>query len=174
MNLIFIYGKPGVGKLTVSRSLAKITGYKIFHHHMIIDPIIGIFNNRNTAFSELANRLRYEVIREAARVNVNGLIFTFGSPPNNRFVRRIINVVARYNGTVMFVMLKCKKEVLYRRIRYASRKRFSKIKTTSMLDSVLKGHDLDVPVPYKNNLIIDNTDKSPETVAMLIKKHYRL
>lgn len=37
MNMIFIYGPPAVGKLTVAEELAKITGYKLFHNHLTQD-----------------------------------------------------------------------------------------------------------------------------------------
>ena len=32
MKLVFIYGLPGVGKLTVAKELSIITGYKLFHN----------------------------------------------------------------------------------------------------------------------------------------------
>lgn len=34
MRLIFIYGLPATGKLTVAQELAKRTGYKLFHNHL--------------------------------------------------------------------------------------------------------------------------------------------
>jgi len=34
MKLVFIYGPPAVGKLTVANALAKVTGFKVFHNHL--------------------------------------------------------------------------------------------------------------------------------------------
>ncbi len=36
MRLVFIYGPPGVGKLTVARELAALTGFKLFHNHLTV------------------------------------------------------------------------------------------------------------------------------------------
>ncbi len=42
-NLIFIFGPPAVGKMTVGQELAKITDYKLFYNHMTIDLITPFF-----------------------------------------------------------------------------------------------------------------------------------
>ena len=34
MKLVFLYGSPGVGKLTVAEALSRLTGYKVFHNHL--------------------------------------------------------------------------------------------------------------------------------------------
>ena len=44
MNLVFIYGPPGVGKLTVAKELAGLTGYKLFHNHLSIDWVLPVFD----------------------------------------------------------------------------------------------------------------------------------
>ena len=43
MRLIFIYGLPAVGKLTVAKELAAKTGYKLFHNHLVVDLLISTF-----------------------------------------------------------------------------------------------------------------------------------
>lgn len=44
MQLIFIYGPPAVGKLSVANALAKLTGYRVFHNHLTIDLVRSIFD----------------------------------------------------------------------------------------------------------------------------------
>jgi replication-associated recombination protein RarA len=44
MNLIFLYGPPGVGKLTVAQELAGMTGYKLFHNHLTVDLVYAVFD----------------------------------------------------------------------------------------------------------------------------------
>jgi len=35
MRLVFIYGMPATGKLTVAKELVDITGYALFHNHPV-------------------------------------------------------------------------------------------------------------------------------------------
>ncbi len=41
MKLVFIYGPPASGKLTVARELAALTGYKLFHNHLVVEALRG-------------------------------------------------------------------------------------------------------------------------------------
>lgn len=43
MKLVFILGDAAVGKMTVGQELMKITGLRLFHNHMTIEPVIEIF-----------------------------------------------------------------------------------------------------------------------------------
>ena len=43
MNLVFIYGPPAVGKLTVAKELSLITGYPLFHNHLTRDLVHELF-----------------------------------------------------------------------------------------------------------------------------------
>jgi shikimate kinase len=37
MPIVFIYGPPAAGKLTVAKELSAVTGYKLFDNHVTID-----------------------------------------------------------------------------------------------------------------------------------------
>ena len=39
MTLVFIYGPPGVGKLTTARALAELTGFRVFHDHLTVNLV---------------------------------------------------------------------------------------------------------------------------------------
>ena len=43
MNHVFIYGAPGVGKLTVAKEFSRISDYKLFHDHILQDSLSLIF-----------------------------------------------------------------------------------------------------------------------------------
>ena len=58
MNLVFIYGPPGVGKFTVATELAELTGYKLFHNHQSIDAVRAVFTFGDQPFPRLVHRIR--------------------------------------------------------------------------------------------------------------------
>ena len=39
MKLVLIVGDGAVGKMTVGQELMKITGLRLFHNHMTIEPV---------------------------------------------------------------------------------------------------------------------------------------
>ena len=47
MKLVVIIGNGAVGKMTVGQELANITGLRLFHNHMSIEPILEIFGEYN-------------------------------------------------------------------------------------------------------------------------------
>ena len=78
MNLVFIYGPPGVGKLTVAQELARETGYKVFHNHVSIDCAEAVFDFGTKPFGSVIGKIRLAVFEEAAREGVS-LVFTLSS-----------------------------------------------------------------------------------------------
>lgn len=175
MKLIWLYGPPGVGKLTTAKELSRITGYKVFHNHLTADPVRSIFPRGMEGAEELINKYRIEFIELAARKNVD-LIFTFLylKRLDDAWVRSVVKCVRRYGGEVCFVKIVCSREKLNKRVRDPSRKKFTKIKTLKALNELIRYADPFSSVPYADNFVIDNTNLSPRVVAQKIKKYYKL
>lgn len=176
MDLIFIYGPPASGKLTVAKKLAKLTGHKIFHNHLTFDSIAPIFDFGTSAFAETASAMRFKIFETACKYGLKGMIFTYcyDYPQDDKFVKQTIRVIAKNGGRVRFVQLYCGREELFKRVGVASRREHGKIKSAAKLKSVLKQWDLFTTMPYGNSLKIDNTRVSPLKAAQMIRDHYKL
>jgi hypothetical protein len=77
MHLVLIIGAPAAGKMTVGAELAALTGYKLFHNHMTIEPFLDIFEWGSPSFDRLRSEVRRRVVEEAVAAELPGLIFTF-------------------------------------------------------------------------------------------------
>ncbi len=176
MKLIFIYGPPAIGKLTVANELAKITPLKVFHGQMIIDLMLEFFEFGSKGFREVMANIRASIIELAAKQNLPGLIFTccYHFKKGDKALKMIIRKVEKHGGTVHFVRLVCSKETLILRVCLSSRKKHKKITSSRRLEEVLKEKNLMEPILFVKSLEIDNTKLSAKEVAKKIKKHYRL
>ena len=176
MKLIFLYGPPGVGKLTVAKELAKNTGYKILHNHLTIDLIETIFDSGTNNFRNLIDKYRLDLIKQAAKHKIKGLIFTmcYVAKHDDAYIKKILAVIRKYRGQIFFIQLICDKEKLFQRIKHPARKKFSKIKKVKTLKSVIAKNDFFQAVPFKNNFSVNNTKLSPKLAALKIKKHFDL
>ena len=176
MKLVFIYGPPATGKLTVANELAKITNYKIFHNHLTVDLLGSVLKFGTKTFFDLSDRFRMELFEAAAKEKVEGVIFTFcyAYPEDNKFVKEVKKKVEKYGGEVDFVHIYCKKCELRNRVKKASRKNFGKIKSIKKLNKALKKWDFLTSIPFVKSLQIDNSNISAKQVAKKIKMHYKL
>ena len=176
MKLIYIYGPPGVGKLTVAKELARMTGYHLFHNHMTFEIFNPIFPFGTKPFFDLSAKFRYELIETAAKERVSGLIFTFvyWKGEDDRFMRNVIRRVEKHHGKVCFVRLHCNVKELFKRVIHPSRRKFGKLKTVKSLKKLMKEKELYGTVPFENNLTIDNTNLSPKAAARKIKSYFKL
>ena len=175
MKLLFIYGSPAVGKLTVANEIARLTDLKVFHNHLSIDCIEPVFEFGSKSFAKLIEIIRVETIAEAASVGQN-LIYTFcyAKDLDDAHVQKITEAVESNGGEVFFVLLTAEKEELIKRVTEESRRKYGKAKTVELMDFFFENYDLFSPVPDRTSLIVDNTNLSAETTAQKIIDHFHI
>src|SRR5687767_690854 len=104
MDLVIIYGPPGVGKLTVAQALAAITGFRVFHNHIAMDCAEAVLPRGTPEFSELVIQLRLAVLDAASAAEVSLIItYLYGYPQDTEKVERLAHAVERRGGRVCFV-----------------------------------------------------------------------
>ncbi|HEX9430033.1 MAG TPA: AAA family ATPase [Candidatus Bathyarchaeia archaeon] len=175
MRLVFIYGPPASGKLTIATELAKLTGFKLFHNHVSIQFVQSIFEFGTKAFWRLTNKYRLEMIKEAAKDRIDTIFtFVYSKDEDDQFVKQILQRVRSRGGQVCFVRLYCDRQELVRRVKASQRKRMGKIGSERTLKDLFQRHNLDSEIPFRKSLSVDTTKQSPRNVARSIARRYKL
>lgn len=174
-KLVFIYGPPGVGKLTVAKELAKLTGFKLFHNHLTIEPVKALFEFGTPQFSHHVHKIRFQLFRAALENKIN-IIFTmvYFLETDDKIMKKIIKLAEKHGGKILLVLLTCSKKELFKRLKNPSRKGMSKIKSIKLLKGIMEKYELSKPLKLSRTLVIDNTNLSPKKTAEKIVKHYKL
>jgi predicted kinase len=170
LRLIFLHGLPGVGKLTVARELAKLTGFKVFHNHLTVDLVGSVFEFGSLPFVELREKVWLLVFSQALAANLDGLIFTFAfdSTVSRDFIKNTQKLIEDGGGEVLFVELRCSPEVLESRIEEKSRRQFGKLSSVAQFRELkASGAFVDPGIPERR-LVVDTTDISAIDAARLI------
>jgi hypothetical protein len=171
MRLIFIYGLPATGKLTVAQELAKLTGYKLFHNHMVVDLLLSSLEFGSAQFVRLREKIWLGVFREASRAQVPGLIFTFNPEKTVRagFVEQAVETVVKEGGRVDFVELVCPLDELRRRMASESRSKFRKLSSLELFDKLEQEGQFDTTHMPKAAVTIDTSVTTPTEAAVQIQ-----
>ena len=176
MNLIFIYGPPAVGKLTIAEGVAKSTGYKLFHNHMTMDLAQEIYPEFGDLRFNLVDRLRLDVFGFAAE-NQTNLVSTYvysGDDNDDKFIFNTKAVIEQSGGKVLFVELYAPSNVLLGRVSSKSRQQFHKLKDPEILRDQLNDRLYEKSVHYPGICKIDTSIKDPSQAAEKIIKHFNL
>lgn len=119
MHFVCIFGPPAVGKMTVGHELTKLTGYKLFHNHLTIEPFLGVFEFGSPSFNRLSSEFRRRVVEEAVQAGLSGLVFTIvwglEMPADRDYMAWFVDLVEGAGGRVSFVELAAPLEVRLRR-----------------------------------------------------------
>jgi shikimate kinase len=176
MNLLFLYGPPGVGKLTVARELAARTNYKLFHNHLTVDLVYAVFDFKTRPFIELRDKTWMMVFQKAKEEKVPGLIFTFApeeSVPTD-FIPNLITQIEDANNHIYFIELTCSPEELKKRIVSPSRSRYSKGMKPDNIEKYYARQHLIPEEVHQRKYVIDNTNMNPSSVADEIINHFQI
>jgi len=124
MKLVLIYGRPAVGKLTVSRALAEKTGAPLFHNHLTVNLVLSVYGFGTPGFVELREKIWTAVFRRAMADRLPLLIFTFNPEDTvpQRFIDGLLAEVAAGGGEVLPVELVASEVVIEERLGAPSRR----------------------------------------------------
>ena len=115
MHFVCIFGPPAVGKMTVGHELTKLTGFKLFHNHMTVEPVLDIFPFGSPPFGRLVGAFRRMIIEEVADSDLPGLVFTYvwalEDPEERDLVASYVEIVESRGGQSHFVELVAGQEV---------------------------------------------------------------
>jgi hypothetical protein len=166
MRLVFIYGPPASGKLTVGRILAELTGMPLFHNHLVVDAVGAVFPFGSPEFVRLREQFWMDTFIAAARAG-RSLIFTFAPEASvaDDFPRRVSDGVHAEGGEVTFIALEVGNAEQELRIGTPGRAEFGKLRSLELLRELrpsMKRCEAMMPEP---RLVIDTTSTDPREAA---------
>lgn len=176
MKLIFIYGMPATGKLTVAQELATLTGYKLFHNHLVVDCLLSVFDFGSPPFVALREDIWLSVFEQACRSQLPGLIFTFAPERTVRpeFIRETLEVVEHEGGEVEFVELVCPLAELKARMDSPSRLRYQKLTSLPLFEQLHADGYFDASYMPEPQITVDTSLCTPVQAALGIAQRLEL
>lgn len=168
--MIFIYGPPAVGKLTVAEKLSELTGIPVFHNHHSRDLVKDIYGDDLMQHYALVDKIRFDVIEYCAQNNTD-LIFTYvyGGLGDDANVKNFTTIIESNGGQVLFVELMADDSDLIDRVSNDSRKRFKKLLDKEIMTKLTEDMSI-FTIPYVESLKINTSNTSPVQSADIIAR----
>lgn len=179
MKLVLIIGSGAVGKMTVGQELMKITALRLFHNHMMIEPVIEIFNSFD---GKVIARLREVVFEEFLKSDNAGMIFTymwaFDMPSDREYV---MHVASKFDEVYCVELIadqavRLERNKTENRLKNKASKRDVEVSNSRLIREDTNHRLVSEPgeIPFENYIRIDNTGLTPDVVAQMIKDKFNL
>jgi chloramphenicol 3-O-phosphotransferase len=170
-RLVFLYGPPAVGKLTVARAIAERKPFRILHNHATIDPVTEVLPFGTEGFWRVVGEFRRNLAAGAAEEGID-LIYTYVfAPGDEQHVADIVLPYEQAGGRVLFVRLLAPREVLLQRVLEQSRSQHGKIRDTATLEGLLDEYENFTAFADSESLTIDLGATSAGDAADQILEH---
>ena len=189
VKIVFIFGSTAVGKMTVGQELTKITDLRLYHNHMMLEPILEIFggmdDEQNEHKRKILSRLRMVILEEFAASEHYGLIITgmlsMGNPNWETSLAPILKIFEPSNADFYYVELFASQEVRLQRnitenrLKHKASKRDISVSNQRLINDDVRYHySTDGQITIGNYIKIDNSDLAPGIVAQTIKEKFSL
>jgi hypothetical protein len=181
VTLLFVFGPPAVGKMTVGRAIADASDFRLFHNHHVLEPLLDVFDFGTPPFNRLLEEFRLRVLEEAS-LSATDLVYTLvwglDLPEDSAYLRRHLRPFVDAGQRIAFVELYADLDTRLARNRtpYRLAEKRSK-RDVAWSDGNVRDMDNHVlntgvrPTPADEliaaypHLRIDNTRLAPEQVA---------
>lgn len=179
MKLVLIVGAGAVGKMTVGQELMKITDLKLFHNHMMIEPVIDIFGYFK---GDTILKLREIIFDDFVKSDCYGMIHTFMWAFDMKSDWEYAENLAKKFDEVYCVELIASQEVRLKRNKTENRliNKASKRDIEASNNRIVNNEDIyrlisnEGEIPFKNYLRINNENLQAKDVALKIKETFNL
>jgi hypothetical protein len=172
VKLLFLHGPPAVGKLTIAREVAALTGWRLFHNHLTVDLVLTVYDFGTPGFVALREQIWLAVIRRALADRLPGLIFTF-NPENSvpqRFIDELFVEVAHAGGELLAVELTAPEAEIESRLGSASRRQHGKLVDLALYRQLRAAGVFATPRIPETRLRLDTTRFNPTSAAREIAR----
>lgn len=181
MKLLILIGNSSVGKMTVGQELCNITPFRLFHNHMMIEPVLEVFGGFR---GDVIQKLRKVVFEEFSKSDNYGLIFTFmwafDMPSDREYIESVRAMFDIPDEDVYYVELVAPQEVRLQRnatenrLKHKASKRDIEASNQRLIrdDETYRCESLPGEIPYPNYLRLENGDISAHDAAAMIKAHF--
>lgn len=181
MKLLVLIGNSAVGKMTVGQELCKITPFRLFHNHMMIEPVLEIFGQFR---GDVIQKLRKVIFEEFAKSDNYGMVFTFmwafDMKEDWDYLESVKQVFGLPDEDIYYVELIAPQEVRLARNGTENRlkNKASKRDVDSSNERLLRDdrnyrcESLPGEIPFPNYLRLENEHISAADAAQRIKEHF--
>ena len=183
MKLVLIVGNGAVGKMTVGQELMKLTGLRLFHNHMTIEPVLEIFGTFHT---DAILQMREVIFREFAKSDNYGMIHTimwaFDMQQDWDYINHVVDIFQEHNAEIYCVELVAPQEIRLQRnetpnrlAHKASKRDLARSRERVIaMDEKFRLESNPGEIPFENYMRIDNSNLEPDMVAAMIKERFAL
>jgi hypothetical protein len=179
--LLFVFGPPAVGKMTVGRAIADASDFRLFHNHHVIEPLLDVFDFETPQFQTLLGEIRLRVLEEAARSGtdlVYTLVWGLDLPEDTAYLRQHLRPFVEAGEQIAFVELYADLDTRLARnrtpYRLAEKRSKRDVEWSDgnvrdlerlVMNTGVRATPADELIAAYPHLRIDNTDRAPEDVA---------
>ncbi len=185
-KFIVITGPQAVGKMTVGHEIEKLTGFKVFHNHVVIEMVDPFLSYGTKEGRKLVDTIRDEMFDAIASSNMPGLIFTFvwafGQEGEKEYVDKVCKIFENKGSDIYIVELEADidarlaRNVTPHRLEHKPSKRDIEFSRNNLLESNIRYRLNSTPgeITRENYIRINNTKLSAEEVAKKIVEEFEL
>ena len=174
-QIVMLFGRPGVGKLTIAEYLTAETGYNLLHNHSVVDLATSLFAFGTPPFVALRENIWHLAVETVLKARSPGIIMTFAPEKTvtDKFIPALQKRVTAGGGVLHLIELRCSPPELEKRLGSEPRQRFGKLRDIETYQKLDAAGAFDRPVMPKADLVVDTTEQIPLLSAREIAKHLR-
>lgn len=175
MILVFLHGPPATGKYTVGHELAELTGWTLYHNHIVVDEVLKRHAFGTPGFVEMRDRLWREYLTRVTHEQPPGVIFTF-TPENSvpqEFVDWVFGLPSQSGVQLFSVALMARESEIESRLATAQRRQFSKLTDVDFYRQLRTSGTFESLLIPRTDLLIDTETRSPIESARIIARALR-
>ena len=174
MDVIFLHGPAAVGKRTIGSLLSTLVDLPLFHNHLVVDAVNGLFEFGSEPFVDLREQMWLSAFDVAAKAS-QSFVFTF-SPEASvvpDLIPRLQRVVVKNRGRILFVELTCSEASVLARINSPDRTEHGKLVDPELYQQIKTAGGFDFASLPEPIIVIDTDAHAPIESAHLIAAAYR-
>lgn len=176
MHLLFLHGPAAAGKYTVAKELAALTGFELYHNHLVVDEVLKTHAFGTPGFVAERDRLWRDFFAQFPGPDRANIIFTF-NPENTvpqAFIDWLFTEPARRGVKFASVEITAEEAVIESRIASQQRQQFRKLTDVALYRQLRDSGVFSSPLIPRTDLRIDSGKLAPAEAAGRIAVHFRL